>query len=388
MSNAQSYYDGLIAQGHTPEQATTLARQYFPDFQLGVSAPTTDIAVASPSEMVSSAEEPAEETGALKTTTQVGGSMKSTAKPMEFLSKTLPLIVILFVSAAAFASGFYSNSTNEKGESARLEANTLISAADKMDSMADKFYDYDLSRDQLAYQQLDDAFNLHLQYLAIEGSDADQEQYLMDQIHYNLFVLNEKTADTYSSFIDDIFLSTGDETIYLAFLEEDGYDYQLLKSDWEYLFLVDFTNTSQFMIEYGFDEAWVDDIFENYQPINGFAVGPDISFVNFSGLEGVLNLPINEVRSNAAVKNMEADEYDGQTRYIASAVGVTAVAAVLTTQMASRIKAKALVARINQLRYDILKDEEILDSSVDPVSLLVLTMAAILTAAGLAMAFL
>jgi hypothetical protein len=387
MSDAQTYYGNLVTQGYTPEQATTQTQQYFPDFQLGAATPTTDNSAAPPPAMVAPAEEFSEEAAAFETATQVGGSMKATAEPMKFLSKTLPLIVILFVSAAAFASGFYSNSTNEKGESARQEANSLISAADKMESQADKFYDYDLSRDQLAYQLLDAAFNLHLQYLAIEGSDAEQEQYLMDQIHYNLFVLNEYTTSTISYEIDEVFLFTEDETIDLAFLEEDGYDYQLLKSDWNDFFLVDLTNTSQYMMDYGFDEEWVDDTFENYQPENGFAVGPDIMFVNFTNLEDLLNIPTDEVRSNAGVKNMEADEYEGDTRYIASAVAVTAVAAVLTTQMASRIKAKALVALINQLRYDILKDEEVLDSGADSVSLLVLALAAILTAAGLVMAF-
>ncbi|HIG19526.1 MAG: hypothetical protein ABGX44_07430 [Candidatus Poseidoniia archaeon] len=387
MSNAQSYYENLIAQGHTPEQATTQTQQYFPDFQLGAATPTTENPAAPPPAMVAPAEEFSEEAAAFETATQVGGSMKATAEPMKFLSKTLPLIVILFVSAAAFASGFYSNSTNEKGESARQEANSLISAADKMESQADMFYDYDLSRDQLAYQLLDAAFNLHLQYLAIEGSDAEQEQYLMDQIHYNLFVMNEHTASTYSYDIDDVFLFTEDETVNYAFLEEDGYNYQLLKSDWNDFFLVDLTNTSQHMMDYGFDEYWVDNTFENYQPVNGFAVGPDLMFVNFTNLDDLLNGPIDEVRSNAGDKNREADEYEGDTRYIASAVAVTAVAAVLTTQMASRIKAKALVALINQLRYDILKDEEVLDSGADSVSLLVLALAAILTAAGLVMAF-
>jgi hypothetical protein len=141
------------------------------------------------------------------------------------------------------------------------------------------------------------------------------------------------------------------------------------------------------MMDYGFDEYWVDNTFENYQPVNGFAVGPDLMFVNFTNLGDLLNGPIEEVRYNAGDKNREADEYEGHTRYIASAVAVTAVAAVLTTQMASRIKAKALVALINQLRYDILKDEEVLDSGADSVSLLVLALAAILTAAGLVMAF-
>jgi hypothetical protein len=337
--------------------------------------------------MVAPAEQFSKEAAAFETATQVGGSRRATPEPMKFLSKTLPLIVILFVSAAAFGSGFYSNSTSEKGESARQEANSLISAADKMESQADKFYDYDLSRDQLSYQLLDAAFNLHLQYLAIEGSDYDQEQYLMDQIHYNLFVLNEYAASTYSYGIDEIFIFTEDETIDLAFLEEDGYEYQLLKSDWDTFFLVDLTNTSQHMIDYGFDYYWVYETFENYQPVNGFAVGPDLMFVNFTNLGDLLNIPIDEVRFNAGVKNMEADGYEGETRYIASAVGVTAVAAVLTTQMASRIKAKTLVALINQLRYDILKDEEVLDSGADSVSLLVLALAAILTAAGLVMAF-
>tara|TARA_B110000495_G_scaffold31796_1_gene24526 strand:+ start:1406 stop:2572 length:1167 start_codon:yes stop_codon:yes gene_type:complete len=387
MSDVQDYYDDLVTQGYTPEQATIHTQQYFPDFKLGAATPTTENSAPPPPAMVAPVEESSKEAAAFETATQVGGSRRATPEPMKFLSKTLPLIVILFVSAAAFGSGFYSNSTTEKGESARQEANSLISAADKMESEADKFYDYDLSRDQLSYQLLDAAFNLHLQYLAIEGSDYDQEQYLMDQIHYNLFVLNEYAASTYSYSIDDVFIFTEDETIDLAFLEEDGYEYQLLKSDWDFFFLVDLTNTSQHMIDYGFDAYWVDEIFENYQPVNGFAVGPDLMFVNFTNLGDLLNIPIDEVRFNAGLKNMEADGYEGETRYIASAVGVTAVAAVLTTQMASRIKAKALVSLINQLRYDILKDEEVLDSGADSVSLLVLALAAILTAAGLVMAF-
>lgn len=32
MSDAQSYYDGLIGQGYTPDQATEYTRGYFPDF--------------------------------------------------------------------------------------------------------------------------------------------------------------------------------------------------------------------------------------------------------------------------------------------------------------------------------------------------------------------
>ena len=376
MSDAQSYCDDLVAQGYTPEQATAQTRQYFPDFQPGAAAPPPE-PVPAPEPAPSPVPEPAAPV-----------ARAAPADSMGFVSKTLPMIVILFVSAAAFGAGFYSNSTNGKGESARQEANTLMSAAEKMEAQANKFYDYDLSRDQMAFQLLDDAFNLHLQYLAIEGSDANQEQYLMDQIHYNLFVLNEYTTSTSSYYIDDIFMSTEDETIDLAFLEEDGYNYQLLKSDWDTFFLVDLTNTSQFMKDYGFDEYWVDDTFENYQPVNGFAVGPDLMFVNFTNLGDLLNLPIDEVRFNAGDKNMEADEYEGATRYIASAVSVTAVAAVLTTQMAARIKAKEVFDRLNQLRYDILKDEEVLDSGADSVSLLVLVLAAVLTAAGLALAFL
>ncbi|DAC17192.1 MAG TPA: hypothetical protein D7I06_03595, partial [Candidatus Poseidoniales archaeon] len=33
MSDAQSYYDGLLSQGYTPEQASQYTKQYYPDFQ-------------------------------------------------------------------------------------------------------------------------------------------------------------------------------------------------------------------------------------------------------------------------------------------------------------------------------------------------------------------
>ena len=33
MSDAQSYYDGLLSQGYTPDQATQYTQQYYPDFQ-------------------------------------------------------------------------------------------------------------------------------------------------------------------------------------------------------------------------------------------------------------------------------------------------------------------------------------------------------------------
>ena len=33
MSDAQSYYDGLLSQGYTPDQASQYTKQYYPDFQ-------------------------------------------------------------------------------------------------------------------------------------------------------------------------------------------------------------------------------------------------------------------------------------------------------------------------------------------------------------------
>jgi hypothetical protein len=39
MTEAQSYYDGLIGQGHPPDSATSLTQQYFPDFSPSVGAP-------------------------------------------------------------------------------------------------------------------------------------------------------------------------------------------------------------------------------------------------------------------------------------------------------------------------------------------------------------
>nr|AIF20713.1 TM2 domain-containing protein [uncultured marine group II/III euryarchaeote KM3_92_B07] len=39
MTDAQSYYDGLIAQGHTPEAATGYTTEHFPGFVPGAAAP-------------------------------------------------------------------------------------------------------------------------------------------------------------------------------------------------------------------------------------------------------------------------------------------------------------------------------------------------------------
>ncbi len=44
MSDAQTYYDGLISQGYTPEQAVTYTQQYYSDFQPTPVAPTEPIA--------------------------------------------------------------------------------------------------------------------------------------------------------------------------------------------------------------------------------------------------------------------------------------------------------------------------------------------------------
>lgn len=43
MADAQGYYDGLLAQGYTPDQATAFTKQYFPDFTPSAPdvAPTT-----------------------------------------------------------------------------------------------------------------------------------------------------------------------------------------------------------------------------------------------------------------------------------------------------------------------------------------------------------
>lgn len=44
MSDAQTYYDGLISQGYTPEQAVTYTQQYYSDFQPTPVTPTEPIA--------------------------------------------------------------------------------------------------------------------------------------------------------------------------------------------------------------------------------------------------------------------------------------------------------------------------------------------------------
>ena len=39
MADAQSYHDGLVAQGYPADQALAYTRQYYPDFTPAVSAP-------------------------------------------------------------------------------------------------------------------------------------------------------------------------------------------------------------------------------------------------------------------------------------------------------------------------------------------------------------
>ncbi|MBI31880.1 MAG: hypothetical protein CMB72_04775 [Euryarchaeota archaeon] len=48
MSDAQTYYDGLISQGYTPEQAVTYTQQYYSDFQPTLVAPTEPVAPSAP----------------------------------------------------------------------------------------------------------------------------------------------------------------------------------------------------------------------------------------------------------------------------------------------------------------------------------------------------
>ena len=46
MTDAQTYYDGLITQGYAPEQAVTYTQQYYPDFQAAPVAPVAPVAPA------------------------------------------------------------------------------------------------------------------------------------------------------------------------------------------------------------------------------------------------------------------------------------------------------------------------------------------------------
>ncbi len=46
MTDAQSYYDGLISQGYTPDQAVSYTQQYYPDFQATPVQPAAPIAPA------------------------------------------------------------------------------------------------------------------------------------------------------------------------------------------------------------------------------------------------------------------------------------------------------------------------------------------------------
>ena len=67
MSEAQAYYDGMISQGYSAEQATQSTNQYFPDFAAGAATPApapaaeaTPIATPPPSEPAPAMESPVE----------------------------------------------------------------------------------------------------------------------------------------------------------------------------------------------------------------------------------------------------------------------------------------------------------------------------------------
>ena len=86
MTDAQTYYDGLIAQGHPPESALQFTQQHFPDFVAG----------AAPAPETPAAPGMATNVGATGAATQLGNAMGVAPEGKDWL---VTLLLSIFVGS-------------------------------------------------------------------------------------------------------------------------------------------------------------------------------------------------------------------------------------------------------------------------------------------------
>ena len=121
MTDAQTYYDGLISQGYTSDQAVSYTQQYYPDFQATPTVPVADVTPPTPSPM----ETPQMMAPTISQPTDTNPSGEGGIDIMAIAAVACIALALIFSGMAQFNGSWLSSDADETGQSSSSGLRTV-----------------------------------------------------------------------------------------------------------------------------------------------------------------------------------------------------------------------------------------------------------------------
>jgi hypothetical protein len=288
------------------------------------------------------------------------------------------LFTILFVSTMGVIGGFLLNNYIEQVNNSRSTAIKLWTDISKMQNYAELISQADnqiyLLRDDL----LMEAFNLHLAYLAINGTDPNREMELLDRCLFVLYNYEYSATFTFCYLISDVFLNSSINICILADETKEGYNYIITRDQFDKyppLYAQSFDET---LIYRGFNASFVDYIMDYSIPTYPYCLHKYYNYLlDVYNLHSLLNEPISELRLEALSAGQSADNMQIHAILLSTAVGIIAVAEVIVIQIQMRNQAKESEKKFSLVRSDLLKDKSLIKKEKERLSYIILGLVSI-----------
>lgn len=278
-------------------------------------------------------------------------------KSLKMIQLNWVIILIIVISTFSFITGFLQ--TNFASESEDLQ-NLTVDMEDKlsrMEASRNFFVQFDIDKNNLAQQLLAQIHARVIEYELKNGSlsaiDRDvQRNIIMTGFQLVFTNLN----DTFAANIQSAFEFQSAAAIQFASEAVDGFNYLILRSNWEENPPATFLTIDEYLLDLGFTELIVEDlesIFGGSYSFNGIVpslVIPNIYSMHDSVIIDFQN-QINIVAGSATRNQNTAST-------LAIAVSLATIATVLASAMANSVADRQNLKAMRVLRQEVLNAEE------------------------------
>jgi hypothetical protein len=268
-------------------------------------------------------------------------------------------VTIITIAAFAFATGFLLNFYSDRTEILKNEITELEKELTSMESQRNVFINFDLDMANLAQLQLARAQVEVLEYRMLNSTYTVLERSTkLAVIRTNLEHVFRNLNATYTAQIQARFEYDNYSWLALANRATHGYEYILMREDWENIQPGSFTSAENFLIGLGINSTVVADLFNTYNDTS-FSSTHLILDIHWDNLYSLHNIVISKKIDQINLEQINLSNTQSISILLSVSVSIATIGTVLSTTMSTRAFEKKVDESFKIIRKEILRTERI-----------------------------
>ncbi|MFX0051787.1 MAG: hypothetical protein ACFFAJ_10625 [Candidatus Hodarchaeota archaeon] len=305
------------------------------------------------------------------------------------ITETIPIIIIIFVSAMAFFGGFLETQTQEQAENTLKNANDAALEVDSAFSYAQFLISFDSDRILTAEEYFDEACFLSWELAEIISElNQNETDRILSRIENLLYYSHVWMIGTYCYVLDRAFFNY--TSVELADKESFGFELVVYRSDWEAESPapIRYYSLENFMNFWGFEPTMmvlILDYIDNSTGPLGFTTIEKFSIFSY---KFILEKSIDRMQEDVDELKNSATQLFQRAEFISNVIGMITIATILASAMGSTLDYRDNKSYLSRIYASQQHDPSLLIEPKQRIPTLVLFLAAILSVSGLGIAIL